>query len=562
MGAINASDNLTDSDSGILQEDSNPIQEDKYDIPEESSKNDSSINVSDIECNYGETGTATFSAEGCSVDADNVSVIDHPEAVIGVNNSIITVSGLNAGNYTLKVITTPDENHNSVTATASILIKKYHVTIFVSVIEYDYGGIGTTPVSVEGGEITNISVVAHPEAIIGYDGNEISVHGLDVYYFYTLEIIVKGDENHRDSSATTIIFVNKGDSQLNISGFEFVEGKNGTTTFNIIGAELYENDIEVIGHPEAIISLDGNVIGVSGLFEGNYTLHATTTPDKNHNAVETSLNFTVVSFPISDSTGENLTIDDKLALNLPIDAKGTLNLYIDGEKVHEWNVNGSDQEYSVYIGELNLSYGKHNYSFEYISTCSYPNKSVNGSFILNIKTRESPRIAANDLSVMYCDGSKYSVTVYDDGKPARDVAVTFKVGNRNIVARTDANGVATIRITDAPKSYKITIQALGLSVTKKLTVKHILTLKKVKVKRSAKRLVIKATLKKVNGKYLKGKKITLKFKGKKYKAKTNKKGLAKFIIKGKVLKKLKKGRKITYRATYLKDTVKRTVKIK
>ena len=29
MGAINASDNLTDSDSGILQEDSNPIQEDK-----------------------------------------------------------------------------------------------------------------------------------------------------------------------------------------------------------------------------------------------------------------------------------------------------------------------------------------------------------------------------------------------------------------------------------------------------------------------------------------------------------------------------------------------------
>ena len=562
MGAISASDNLTDSDNVILQEECNPIQDDEYNIPEELSKNDSSINVSDIECNYGETGTAAFSVEGCSVDEDNVSVIDHPEAIIGVNDSVITVSGLNAGSYTLKVITTPDENHNSVTATASILVKKYHVNIDLSVIEYDYGEIGTTPVSVEGGVITNISVVAHPEAIIEYDGNMISVHGLDVYYFYTLEITVKGDENHRDSGASTIVIVNKGNSQLNISSFEFVEGKNGTTTFNITGAELHENDIEVIGHPEAIIYLDGNVIGVSGLFEGNYTLHAITTPDKNHNAVETSLNFTVVSFPITDSTGDNLTIDDKLTLNLPTDSEGTLNLYVDGEKVHEWNVNGSIQEYSVYINELNLSYGKHNYSFEYISTCSYPNKSVNGSFILSVKEKLPPRIVANDLSMMYCDGSRYSVTVYDDGKPARDVAVTFKVGNRNIVAGTNANGVATIKITTAPNSYKITIMALGHSVTKKLTVKHILTLKKVKIKKSAKRLVIKATLKKVNGKYLKGKKITLKFKGKKYKAKTNKKGLAKFIIKSKVLKKLRKGKKITYRATYLKDTVKRTVKIK
>ena len=52
------------------------------------------------------------------------------------------------------------------------------------------------------------------------------------------------------------------------------------------------------------------------------------------------------------------------------------------------------------------------------------------------------------------------------------------------------------------------------------------------------------------------------FKGKTYKVKTNSKGIAKLTIKGKVLKKLKIGKKITYKASYLKDTRKRVVKVK
>ena len=111
-------------------------------------------------------------------------------------------------------------------------------------------------------------------------------------------------------------------------------------------------------------------------------------------------------------------------------------------------------------------------------------------------------------------------------------------------------------------SYKITSQASGASVTKTLKVTHVLSLKKVKVKRSAKKLVLKATLKKVNGKYLKNNKITFKFNGKKFKAKTNKKGIAKVTIKQKVLKKLKVGKKVKYQATYKKDTVKYSIKVK
>ncbi len=89
-----------------------------------------------------------------------------------------------------------------------------------------------------------------------------------------------------------------------------------------------------------------------------------------------------------------------------------------------------------------------------------------------------------------------------------------------------------------------------------------LTIKKVKVKRSAKKLVLTATLK-INGKVpKKGTKITFKFKGKKYIGKTNAKGVAKIKVAKKVLKKLKKGKKVTYSATYGKVTKKVTVKVK
>jgi len=99
------------------------------------------------------------------------------------------------------------------------------------------------------------------------------------------------------------------------------------------------------------------------------------------------------------------------------------------------------------------------------------------------------------------------------------------------------------------KTYKVTVQLVKLS------------LKKVKVKKSAKKLVLSATLK-INKKVAKSKKLTFKFNGKTYKAKTNAKGIAKVTIKKSVLKKLKVGKKVKYQVSYIGKTVKKTVKVK
>ena len=88
-----------------------------------------------------------------------------------------------------------------------------------------------------------------------------------------------------------------------------------------------------------------------------------------------------------------------------------------------------------------------------------------------------------------------------------------------------------------------------------------LTSKNRTVKKSAKKLTL--TVKLTKGKaLLKNKKIKFRFRGKNYYAKTNSKGIAKVIIKKSVLKKLKAGKKYALKISYLKYSIKRTVKVK
>ena len=252
--------------------------------------------------------------------------------------------------------------------------------------------------------------------------------------------------------------------------------------------------------------------------------------------------------------------DDKVAVftfELPKNANKSLLVKIDGTSYYVAVKDGA-----ATLTVNNLAMGNHNISATYSGDENYTQTTVNKN--VTVASSIPASIAAKDLSVIYTAGTKYSVTVYAEGGVlASGVEVVIKVNGKKVATvKTNDKGVATYKIVQVPGTYKITAEALGKTITKKLTVKHVLKLQKVKVKRSAKKLVIKATLAKVNGKYLKGKKITLKFKGKKYTAKTNKKGVAKFTIKKNVLKKLKKGKKVKYQATYLKDTIKYTVKVK
>ena len=199
----------------------------------------------------------------------------------------------------------------------------------------------------------------------------------------------------------------------------------------------------------------------------------------------------------------------------------------------------------------------------YEVTTAYNNQTYKNKVTVNLNPSSCKITENKDIKVDYDGGKYFSVKIISaDGKVAASgVSVKFTINGKTTTVKTDANGIAKIKITDVPKKYTMTTTFNGNSVKNTVTVKQVLKAKKVTVKKTAKKFTLKATLK-INGKKVKGKKITFKFKGKTYKAKTNKKGIAKVTVKKNVIKKLKKGKKYTVKVTYLKDTIKTTVKVK
>lgn len=174
------------------------------------------------------------------------------------------------------------------------------------------------------------------------------------------------------------------------------------------------------------------------------------------------------------------------------------------------------------------------------------------------------KLNATKTTIYYGDVASYSVKITGlNDKVLIDKYVTFKIGPKSFRIKTNSKGVATLKIPNTITSGKYTIKVIydKFSTTKTLTIKQVLILKSIKVKKSAKKLVLTATLKKGKNP-IKSKYVTFKFNGKSYKIKTNKYGIAKLTLKKSALKNLKIGKKVTYQVTYLKTIVKKTTKVK
>ena len=246
-----------------------------------------------------------------------------------------------------------------------------------------------------------------------------------------------------------------------------------------------------------------------------------------------------------------------ITITLPDDATGTVFVDIGGNGYYT-HVNGT-----TVLKISGLTGGDKNITYRYTGDNKYEEVSGNLSAFILFK----PKITNNKgVSMYYFDGSKYKVRVWGtDGKIVVGEYVTFTLNKKTYKIKTGKLGYATLKIPSTvkpTKKYTVTAQYKTAKVSNKIAVKQILKSSNKVVKKSAKKLVLSASLKKVKGKYLKGKVIKFKFNGKTYKAKTNKKGVAKVTIKKNVINKLKVGKKYTVKISYYKDTISKKVTVK
>ena len=185
----------------------------------------------------------------------NASVINQPKAIVNVDGNTITVSGLDAGNYTLSVTTITDENHNSVTKTASISVNKIDSTLTVNDVVLDYGTSTNVTVKTEGA--TGITAkINDTEAVV--ENNTIAIPVLDAG-IYTLTVTAIADSNHNSVTGNVTITVNKLKTELAANAISTIyninknliitlKDANGKAldgfkvTVNLNGAKTYTTD--------------------------------------------------------------------------------------------------------------------------------------------------------------------------------------------------------------------------------------------------------------------------------------------------------------------------------
>ena len=376
-----------------------------------------------------------------------------------------------------------------------------------------------------------------------------------------IEVVYFGDDNYLNlSKSTKITVMPKQNPDLDATVNNIEVGQ--TATINIVINEKVTGKVTINDKKIQINSGKGSY-NITGLSEGNYSYVVKFEGDKYFNESNKSVSLKVskilwsddkdpfIPTKTSDGTKPN---SPSYTFTLCHDATGNLTVTIANKTFTKELVNGT-----ATVDVSGIPAG------DYLVIISYSGDSKYASIIrtVNATVKVDPVIIASNVNLIYSSNPYYIIKVNGtDGKSA--IGAIVKITGKISKTMTTKDGIAKFKVTQVPGTYKIKITALGKSVTKTITVKHIVTLKTVTLKKSAKKLTLQASLAKVNGKYLKKKTITFKINGKKVAtAKTNSKGVAKITIKNpNVVKKLKVGKKVTYQATYLKDTVKKTAKIK
>ena len=203
------------------------------------------------------------------------------------------------------------------------------------------------------------------------------------------------------------------------------------------------------------------------------------------------------------------------------------------------------------LGEMKA--GNYKYNATYIGEGLLASSQTTGTF--NVAANNYRITGNKNINAYYGANKNYKIQLLNNNKPVKDAIITIKINKNTVQVKTDNQGYATLKLTLKPGKYTITSTCKNVKATNKITVKKTLITKNKKIKKG-KTLTYTAKLLNKNGKKLKNKKITFKINGKKYKAKTNKKGIAKIKVKN-----LKKGKyKIKTSYGKLKNTNTITVK--
>ena len=434
---------------------------------------DMDVTVEDIV--FGEDLTIDVSLPA-DATGEVVITVNGEDYTAAIENGVasVTVSGLEAGDYTVSVKYAGDDNYNAAEVTKGVNVAKAQPVLGVVIADVDYGngfvieatltGVNSAPLS---GNVL-VTVNGKEYAVKVADGKGIATGDKLAAGTYGFAAVWAGDDNYNIVTENGDFKVNKIDSSVVVNVNNIKVGEELTITVNVPSDATGDVTVSVDGKEYNVAIENGKAVKtISGLKADDYTVTVKYAGDNNYNEATADAEFSVskisdynmdISVPeIKEGVNSTISID------LPKDATGTVTVEIDGKK---YTANVIDGTANVIVS--GLSAGDYNITTVYSGDAKYDSMTKKGN--ITVIPNVNVNLDVSDVEMFYHDGTRLIAKLTDfQGKPIVNATIYFSINGVTYAKTTDANGTASMGLNLDSNVYPVTVTYNGSAFYSKIS---------------------------------------------------------------------------------------------
>ena len=367
---------------------------------------------------------------------------------VAIENGVasVTVSGLEAGDYTVAVKYAGDDNYNAAEVTKGVNVAKANPALNVIIDSVDYGNVFTINAVLTGVNNapldTNIIVTVNGKNYIVAIVNGKGTFHADKLAAgsYNFNARFAGSNNYNEVSDSGKFNVYKVDSAIGITVKDINVGEDAVITVKLFSDATGELTVTVNGKDYTANVVNGRAtVSVSDLKAGTYDVVAKYSGDNNYNAAVATSSFTVskvdstMDVTVNDIVfGGDLTVDAVL----PDDATGEVIITVDGTS---YTAGINDGKATQVVKDLTA--GSHVVVVKYVGDDKYTGVEVAEN--VNV-AKAQPVLGVVIADVDYGNGFVIEATLTGvNSAPLNGNVIVTVNGKEYTVKVTDGKGIAT-----------------------------------------------------------------------------------------------------------------------
>ena len=367
---------------------------------------------------------------------------------VAIENGVasVTVSGLEAGDYTVEVKYAGDDNYNAAEVTKGVNVAKANPALNVIIDSVDYGNVFTINAVLTGVNNapldTNIIVTVNGKNYIVAIVNGKGTFHADKLAAgsYNFNARFAGSNNYNEVSDSGKFNVYKVDSAIGITVKDINVGEDAVITVKLFSDATGELTVTVNGKDYTANVVNGRAtVSVSDLKAGNYDVVAKYSGDNNYNAAVATSSFTVSKVDSTmDVTVNDIVFGGDLIVDavLPVDATGEVVITVNGVDYHVSIENGKATE--TISG---LAAGDYTVAIKYVGDDKYIGVEVAEN--VNV-AKAQPVLGVVIADVDYGNGFVIEATLTGvNNAPLNGNVIVTVNGKEYTVKVTDGKGIAT-----------------------------------------------------------------------------------------------------------------------